>query len=41
MFFRNFSPSQVGERPTFDSIDGGFLQTSIESFDYNGESVGD
>jgi tripeptidyl-peptidase-1 len=39
MFFRNFSPSQVGERPTFDSIDGGFLQTSVESFNYNGESV--
>ncbi|KAE9366063.1 hypothetical protein N431DRAFT_517109 [Stipitochalara longipes BDJ] len=39
MFFRNFSPSQVGERPIFDSIDGGLLRTEVESFDYNGESV--
>ncbi|CZR58166.1 probable tripeptidyl-peptidase 1 precursor [Phialocephala subalpina] len=38
MFFRNFSPSQVGDRPIFDSIDGGFLQTDMESFNYNGES---
>lgn len=38
MFFRSFSPSQVGERPIFDSIDGGVLQTEVESFDYNGES---
>ncbi|KAN0090293.1 Peptidase S8/S53 domain containing protein [Hyaloscypha variabilis] len=38
MFFRNFSPSLVGQRPTFDSIDGGLLQTEVESFDYNGES---
>lgn len=39
MFFANFSPTQVGERPIFDSIDGGLLQTEVESFDYNGESV--
>jgi hypothetical protein len=39
MFFANFSPPQVGERPIFDSIDGGLLQTEVESFDYNGESV--
>ena len=39
MFFANFSPSQVGDRPIFDSIDGGLLQTEVESFDYNGESV--
>jgi hypothetical protein len=39
MFFRNFSPSQVGQRPIFDSIDGGLLQTQVESFNYNGESV--
>lgn len=39
MFFRNFSPSQVGQRPIFDSIDGGILQTEVESFNYNGESV--
>jgi tripeptidyl-peptidase-1 len=40
MFFANFSSPQVGERPIFDSIDGGLLQTEVESFDYNGESVG-
>ena len=38
MFFRNFSPSQVGQRPIFNSIDGGVLQTEYLSFDYNGES---
>jgi hypothetical protein len=39
MFFANFSPALVGQRPIFDSIDGGLLQTEVESFDYNGESV--
>ena len=38
MFFANFSKRQVQTTPTFDSIDGGFLQTIVESFDYNGES---
>lgn len=38
MFFRKFSLSQVGDRPIFDSIDGGFLQTNMESSNYNGES---
>lgn len=38
MFFANFSPALVGSRPIFDSIDGGELQTIVESFDYNGES---
>jgi len=38
MFFKNFSSSQVGERPIFDSVDGGLLQTEVESFNYNGES---
>lgn len=38
MFFRNFSSRTVGSRPIFDSIDGGVLQTEVESFDYNGES---
>ena len=28
----------MGDRPIFDSIDGGVLQTAVESFDYNGES---
>jgi tripeptidyl-peptidase-1 len=39
MFFRNFSPALVGKRPTFESIDGGYLQTEVEDFGYNGESV--
>jgi tripeptidyl-peptidase-1 len=39
MFFANFSPPLVGKRPTLDSIDGGFIQTRNESFDFNGESV--
>lgn len=38
LFFNNFSEALVGERPTFDSIDGGVLQTIVESFSYNGES---
>ena len=38
MFFANYSPVQVGDRPIFDSIDGGVLQTIVESFNYNGES---
>ncbi|KYG49907.1 hypothetical protein M433DRAFT_58202 [Acidomyces richmondensis BFW] len=38
MFFRNYSWRQVGDRPIFDSIDGGVLQHVNESFSYNGES---
>lgn len=38
LFFANYSSNLVGERPIFDSIDGGVLQTEVESFDYNGES---
>ena len=38
LFFANFSKRQIGERPIFDSIDGGALQTFNESFSYNGES---
>ncbi|KAI9001568.1 subtilisin-like protein [Trametes punicea] len=38
MFFANFSPSQVGERPTFFSIDGGTLDVGFSGFDVNGES---
>lgn len=38
-FFANFSKSQVGDRPTLESIDGGYLQTEVKSFNYNGESV--
>lgn len=37
LFFANFPPPLVGQRPIFDSIDGGLLQTFNESFDYNGE----
>lgn len=40
LFFKNFSSEQVGQRPIFKSIDGGVLQTQVESFGYNGESVG-
>ncbi|EPT03314.1 hypothetical protein FOMPIDRAFT_1158787 [Fomitopsis schrenkii] len=38
MFFANFSPSQVGQRPILVSIDGGVVQTTNESFDDNVES---
>lgn len=38
LFFRNFTPKAVGERPIFDSVDGGVVQTTNRSFDYNGES---
>ncbi|KAH9833454.1 peptidase S8/S53 domain-containing protein [Rhodofomes roseus] len=38
MFFANYSPAQIGERPVLNSIDGGFVQTNQTGFDYNGES---
>lgn len=38
VFFSNFSPSQVGQRPTLISIDGGIAQTENQSFNLNGES---
>ena len=38
LFFRNFSTQQVGQRPIFDSIDGGFLDNDTMSFNVNGES---
>lgn len=38
LFFRNFSRKQVGERPILDSIDGGVVQQTNMSFNYNGES---
>ncbi|KAF1992112.1 subtilisin-like protein [Aulographum hederae CBS 113979] len=38
MFFANFSPKLVGARPTFQSIDGGVLQTDQVDFSYMGES---
>ncbi|KAI0058458.1 subtilisin-like protein [Artomyces pyxidatus] len=37
-FFKNFSSSQIGQRPKLVSIDGGFVQTANRSFDFNGES---
>ena len=38
MFFANYSPPLVGRSPIFNSIDGGTLQTTNESFAFNGES---
>ena len=38
LFFRNFSPKAVGERPILDSIDGGVVQQIDMSFNFNGES---
>jgi len=38
MFFKNFSSSIIGSRPEFVSIDGGVVQTTNQSFDFNGES---
>ncbi|KAI9757050.1 MAG: hypothetical protein M4579_003619 [Chaenotheca gracillima] len=38
LFFKNFSSKLVGKPPKLDSIDGGVLQTIVESFEYNGES---
>ncbi|KAF8158459.1 subtilisin-like protein [Crassisporium funariophilum] len=38
LFFRNFSPSLVGARPTNVLIDGAVVQTTQQSFDFNGES---
>ncbi|KAH8079080.1 subtilisin-like protein [Cristinia sonorae] len=38
LFFKNFSKSQVGERPTLVGIDGGVVQTTDTGFDFNGES---
>ncbi|KAF9807920.1 hypothetical protein IEO21_08015 [Rhodonia placenta] len=38
LFFANFSPSQVGQRPVLDSIDGGYLQTKEQDESVNGES---
>ncbi|KAH9978694.1 subtilisin-like protein [Lactifluus volemus] len=38
MFFHKYSPSQVGQRPTLVSIDGGTPQTKNQSVAYNAES---
>lgn len=37
-FFRNFTPGAVGQRPVLNGIDGGFVQTTNRSFNFNGES---
>ncbi|KAF2152969.1 subtilisin-like protein [Myriangium duriaei CBS 260.36] len=37
-FFRNFSTRQIGDRPILDSIDGGVVQQTNMSFNFNGES---
>jgi tripeptidyl-peptidase-1 len=39
MFFGNYSPSLVGQRPDLISIDGGYLQNDTKDLDVNGESV--
>ncbi len=38
LFFSNFSRHQVGSRPKLAAIDGGVLQQTNASFDFNGES---
>jgi len=38
LFFRNFSPNLVGKRPISVLIDGAVVQTTNQSFDFNGES---
>lgn len=38
LFFGNFSPKQVGVRPKSVLIDGAVVQTTDQSFDFNGES---
>ncbi|KZF23723.1 hypothetical protein L228DRAFT_122834 [Xylona heveae TC161] len=38
LFFRNFSKPLVGQSPILNSIDGGYAQTTNQSFEYNGES---
>ncbi|KAJ7595053.1 subtilisin-like protein [Mycena floridula] len=38
LFFANFSPSLVGARPISVLIDGAVVQTTNQSFDFNGES---
>lgn len=38
LFFGNFSPSLVGVRPKNVLIDGAVVQTTQQSFDFNGES---
>ncbi len=39
MYFKQFSPAQVGQGPTEDLIDGAVVQTTNQSFSFNGESA--
>lgn len=39
MWFKQFSPSQVGQSPTQNLIDGAIVQTKNQSFSFNGESA--
>lgn len=38
LFFNEYSPSQVGQRPVLESIDNGVVQTTQTGFGFNGES---
>ncbi|KAF7587093.1 hypothetical protein BBP40_007732 [Aspergillus hancockii] len=38
MFFELLQPSMVGRRPKFESIDGGFIQTLVQTWAFNGEA---
>lgn len=39
MWFKQFSPSQVGQAPNTNLIDGAIVQTTNQSFSFNGESA--
>jgi tripeptidyl-peptidase-1 len=39
MWFEQFSPSQVGQSPNTNLIDGAIIQTQNQSFNFNGESA--
>jgi tripeptidyl-peptidase-1 len=39
IWFKQFSPSQVGQSPTKNLIDGAVIQTQNQNFSFNGESA--
>ncbi|KAF4624398.1 hypothetical protein G7Y89_g13770 [Cudoniella acicularis] len=39
MWFKQFSPNQVGKAPNTNLIDGAIIQTTNQSFTFNGESA--
>ena len=39
MWFKQFSPDQVGQSPNTNLIDGAIVQTQNQSFNFNGESA--